>query len=424
METSNQSAVEEIGRNLQTAWGFFKHLYGRYNRDGCRESAAALTYMTLFALVPLLTLMYSVFSLVPAFGELETRINDIIFRNFMPASGVEIQEYLLQFSDKARTLSAVGAGILIVNSYLMLANIEKTFNRIWDTAGNRSGLSGFLLYWGVLSLGPLLMGTGLAMHTYLASFKMIADSVEALGMTAIFLEYLPWLLTWLAFTLLFLAVPNSKVVTRYAVVGGLVTMIVFELAKSLFGAIVANSSFQTVYGAFAIVPLFLFWVYLCWMITLGGAELVRSLETFASAYRGFRLPGLMAMVLVFWLCWERQQKGKTMTDRDILASGIEQQQWLKLRDLLLKYRYLEVTRHNHYVLTRDISQVTLWQLVAMFGENFTRTATTAAHRRLGGYHWVDRLDELIADTGSRVRDDFSLTLGELFDQIDHSKQHE
>ena len=88
----------------------------------------------------------------------------------LPSSGQEITSYLSAFSSQARKLSSVGAIILMVTSYLMLANIEKTFNHIWGTDGGRRGLSGFLLYWAVLSLGPLLLAAGVVMKTYLCRF--------------------------------------------------------------------------------------------------------------------------------------------------------------------------------------------------------------------------------------------------------------
>src|SRR5690606_34798245 len=241
MVTSDLTPSQKLRRTAFICWGFVRHLGQRYQRDGCRESAAALTYMSLFAVVPLMTLVYSVFSMVPAFQDLGSQVNSLIFRYFIPESGMEIQSYLLEFSAQARKLSAAGALILIVTSYLMLANIEKTFNRIWGNQGNRRGLSGFLLYWGILSFGPLLVGIGLAMHTYLASFRVMVDSIDTLGLMGLLLAYLPWLLTWIAFTLLFIAVPNCKVAARHAITGGLVTTILFQLAKGVFGAIVANT---------------------------------------------------------------------------------------------------------------------------------------------------------------------------------------
>ena len=418
MVTSDPGIREKIKKNFLVASSFVKHLNYRYNKDGCRESAAALTYVGLFAVVPLMTLMYSVFSMIPAFNQFQEQVNNRIFNNFIPESGAEVQNYLLEFSGKARQLSAVGALILIVTSYMMLTNIEKTFNNIWGTVGNRRGLSGFLLYWGILSFGPLLVGIGLIMHTYLMSLQVMVNGAGVIGFTALLLQYLPWVLTWIAFSLLFLAVPNCRVERRFAVIGGLVTTVLFQLAKMMFGAIVANSSFHTIYGAFALLPLFLMWIYLCWMITLSGAELVRSLETFSSSYRGFRLPGLTATVLICWLCWEHQQKGKSVTDKEILTSGIEQQHWYQLREILIKFRFIAVTKTNHYVLTRDISKVTLWQLIAMFGENFTKAPSTAAASRISDHPWVEQLDGLIKASAEQSREHFSVTLGELFSAMD------
>jgi Predicted membrane protein len=414
METSERTPVDKAKAAALLAWGFLKHLWRRYNRDGCRESAAALTYVSLFALVPMMTLVFSIFSMIPAFQELGDQVNNIIFRNFIPESGTEIQSYLMDFSNQARKLSAVGVLILIVTSYLLLANIEKTFNDIWDTPGNRKGLTSFLLYWGVLSFGPLLVGLGLAMHTYLLSLELVVDDTSSLGVSALFLNYLPWLMTWVAFTMLFIAMPNCKVVPRYAIVGGLATTIVFQLVKSGFGSIVANTSFHSVYGAFAILPLFLFWIYLCWMIVLGGAELVRSLETFKTAYRGRRLPNLTAVVLVCWQCWDKQQKGQSINDRDMILAGVDQQHWLKLRETLIQYNYLEVTRHNHYILTRDISKITLWQLINLFGENFTRLPPRGSSRHLAEYPWASRLETLAKTAQEDCSNLFSVTLSELF----------
>jgi membrane protein len=407
-------ATEKLKNAGAVAWGFVKHLAHRYLTDGCRESAAALTYMSLFALVPLLTLVYSVFSMVPAFQGLGDQVQSLIFKNFIPQSGLEVQQYLMDFSQQARKLSVVGALILVVTAYLMLTNIEKTFNRIWGTVGNRKGLSGFLLYWGILSFGPLLVGIGLMMHTYLISFQLIVDEVDALGVTALTLQYLPWLLTWMAFTLLFVAVPNTRVSFRYALVGGLLTAIMFQVAKSLFGTIVVNSNFHSVYGAFAIIPLFLFWIYLCWMIVLSGAELVRSLETFGVAYRGYRYPNLIAAIVVCWECWRRQQQGHTTSDRDINQAGINQQRWLELRAVLLRKRVLEITRNNQYVLTRDPSTLSLWEMAQFFGDHFARKPGTNASEKLTKYPWFTTLQPILDGVSAQAGGTLSITLGELF----------
>lgn len=395
---------------------FFRHLVQRYNADGCRESAAALTYMSLFAVVPLMTMMYAMFSIIPSFQGLGDDVEKLLFEYLIPQSGLEVQKYLHEFSDQARKLSMVGGLILVTTSYLMLTNIEKTFNRIWGTVGARRGMAGFLLYWGVLSLGPLLVGTGLLMHTYLLSFQIIVDEVDTLGVTAMLLEYLPWLLTWAGFTLLYLAMPNCRVVGRYAIIGGLLTAILFEFAKFLFGLVVTNSSYHTVYGAFAIVPLFLLWVYLCWMIILGGAELVRSLETFNLSTHKLPLPDLIALVLICFECLRSQNQGATTGDRDIIRLGVREQQWRKLRTILLENKVLVITSQNAYVLARDPSELTLWGLASMPGGKFTDLPDEATRFLVANFPWYEKIELIVEEAGGQARTMFGITLQELFDE--------
>ncbi|GIX30287.1 MAG: UPF0761 membrane protein [Porticoccaceae bacterium] len=408
-------ALARASAAFQRARRFAAYLWERFERDGCRQSAAALTYVSLFAVVPLLTLVYSMLSLVPAFAVFEQQVNDLIFHHLLPESGVEVRRYLLEFTAKARRLSVVGVVMLIVTSYGLLATIEGTFNRIWGVARSRRGLGGFLVYWGILSFGPLLLGVGLFLHAYLSSLEAVLGDRDALGIAAFALRYLPWLLTWVAFTLLFVAVPNARVDRRAAAVGGLVAAVLFEAARILFGAIVAHGSFHNIYGAFAMVPLFLLWLHLGWMIVLGCAELTRALETFGTV-QGYRLPMLVAAVLVCHLCWERQGRGRALGDRDVLAAGVQQEQWQRLRELLLRHRYLELTADNRYVLLRDLHRVTLWQLVGLLGENFTRRPAAATRERLAGAPWMGRLDRLLESAAARSREVLEVTLAELFEE--------
>lgn len=419
MKTSlNANVLKHSGA---TVLDFFHCLLRRYNEDGCRESAAALTYTSLFAVVPLMTLVYAMFSIIPAFQGLGEQVERLVFENLIPESGQEVQAYLREFSTQARTLSGVGAFILIVTSYLMLTNIEKTFNRIWGTVGGRRGLASFLLYWGVLSFGPLLVGAGLMMHTYLLSFQLMVDEIDMLGITALLLQYLPWLLTWAGFTLLFIAMPNCRVLFRHAVVGGLVTTVLFQVAKGAFGLIVANSSFHTVYGAFAIVPLFLLWIYLCWMIVLGGAELVRTLETYAITRKRHSMNDLTALLVVCCECLRRQALGEVISDRDAVSLGIPEEQWRRLRAPLLAQRVLVATGQNNYVFARDPAKLTVWELIGLLGANFADECPARAPVAPDTYPWYARLSNMVAQSGRDARAVFEITLQELFDETKPSQ---
>ena len=260
--------------------------------------------------------------------------------------------------------------IIFLTALLMLSNIEKTFNHIWATTGGRKGLAGFLVYWAILSLGPLLLAIGMIMSTYLMSLRLVVAEVDSLGLVALLFSYLPWLLTWLAFTLLYVAVPNCKVRVVYALFGGLITTLLFESAKALFGQLVAHSIYTNVYGAFAVIPLFLMWIYLLWVLILFGAELVRSLETFQYQGRDTPLPDLLAVLIVLWQCWHRQQRGHSLSDRSMSIVGLNVEQWRRLRDMLLGQRILEKTASGQYVMIRDADTIRLADISGWLGQAF------------------------------------------------------
>ena len=409
-----RSVVTKVNEYAAMLWHFLSYMVFRFNRDGCRQSAAALTYMSLFAIVPMLTLMYSMFSLIPAFQDAGSQVESWIFSKVLPSSGQEIAGYLREFSSQARKLSSVGAVILMITSYLMLANIEKTFNHIWSTDGGRRGLSGFLLYWAILSLGPLLLAAGVVMKTYLLSFSLMVDEVDALGIGQYLFAYLPWLLTWMALTLLFIAVPNCKVRARHAFTGGLVTTILFESAKALFGALVAYSSYTSVYGAFAVIPLFLIWIYLLWVLILIGAELVRSLETFRYEGHGNKMTDLLATVMVLWHCRKLQQQGSTLSDRYIVNVGLDAEHWKRLRNSLLHQSILEKTALGHYVLIRDLASVTLSDVAGWLGDNLLSSPQQGAEKLLSSHPWHVNYELLITKTRTTLENNFSVTVEALF----------
>jgi len=405
--------------NMKFLFAFLLYLKDRYKRDGCQESAAALTYMTLFAVVPLMTMMYSMFAIVPAFQGFGDRVEQMIFENLVPASGVEVQTYLRDFSIQARQLSALGGLILVVTSYLMLSNIEKTFNRIWQTAGGRKGLSSFLLYWGVLSFGPLLIGIGLVMHTYLLSFQLLVDEFDTFQVSASLLQYLPWLMTWAGFTLLFVAMPNCRVNFRHALLGAFVTTLFFEIAKGLFAQFVVNSSYHTIYGAFATAPVFLLWVYLCWVIVLAGAEFIRALETFSASYKPCYFPDLIALLVICVQCLDFQRRGEAIADRDMLKAGLDEHQWSRLRALLLQKKTLMSTANNRYVFTHDPAKMTLWDLNSLLDDGIFSPLSDRGGEMLEKYPWSSDLLTRLNMVNSQAGGQFSLSLQELFDAQDY-----
>ena len=415
------STVGSVPRQLAISCQFLVYALRRFLGDGCPQSAAALTYMSLFAIVPMLTLMYSMFSLVPAFQELGGQVEEFIFSKFLPSSGQEITQYLSEFSNQARKLSVAGVAIILVTALLMLSNIEKTFNHIWATTGSRKGLAGFLVYWAILSLGPLLLAVGMIMSTYLMSLRLMVTEVDSLGLVALLFSYLPWLLTWLAFTLLYVAVPNCKVRVVYAAFGGLITTLLFETAKALFGQLVAHSIYTNVYGAFAVIPLFLIWIYLLWMLILFGAELVRSLETFQYQGRDTELPDLLAVLIILWQCWRRQQKGRSLSDRSMGIIGLNVEQWRRLRNVLLGQGVLEKTASGHYVMIRDADTIRLVDISGWLGQGYGSDDQVLSEKLVKALPWIASYDGLMRENRQMTEQNMTTSLQKLFSSNNYSQ---
>ena len=396
----------------RTAVAFLRHLVLAFFETGCQKSAAALTYMTLFAIVPLMTVMYSVFSIIPAFTGVGEGLQATLFSHFVPEAGLELQAYLTDFSSQARSLSGVGVLMLVVTAYFMLTNIEKTFNYIWGVHKPRRGLSSFLLYWAVLSIGPLLLGAGLAINTYLLSLKYLLNTYDTLGISAFLFRALPFVMTSSAFTLLFVAVPNCRVPFRYGVIGGVVTAACFELLKTAFSALVANSSFQLVYGAFAVVPLFLLWVNLVWMVILAGAIFVRTLAEREYGIEGGKVTDMAAALLCLALFKKVNETGGRVSDADCYRLGLGVVHWQFLRGQFIKHQWLATTNGGHYVLCRDLRKVTLWDLAELVQLELPDLYETIA--RPPDTAWFHAYMQRREAVTSHLKEAFDVSLEDLF----------
>lgn len=343
-------------------FGFVGLMVHQYRVTACQKSAASLTYVTLFATVPMLTVTFSMFSLIPAFQNLGDELQIVLFQHFLPNSEQDLGKYLQSFSEQARQLTAFGFAFLLVSAYLMLKNIEQNFNAIWGVPQGRRGVANFLLYWAILSLGPLLLGVALAMSTYLASFRLLVGTYDSLGVIEWVLQFAPWVLTWAAFTLLFVAVPNCKVRVRHAMVGGFVTTLGFQGLKAAFSWIVSHSSFSLVYGAFAALPLFLLWVNLIWTVVLSGAIFVHTINAHQIGLRDRNYPDLVAALLVLWRCYYASKSGASVPERMLLQQGLAADQWQRIRDALVRHRVITANYQGNYLLSQNLDLLSLQQL--------------------------------------------------------------
>lgn len=328
-------------------------------------NASALTYTTLFAVVPMMTVTYAMLSAIPSFSGVGEQLQAWIFENFVPSTGTAVKDYLAEFSQQARSLTAVGIAALAVTSIMMIKNIEAAFNRIWRIQQQRKGVSSFLLYWAVLSLGPLLVGLGLVISSYIASLSIINSATELVGRAKL-LSLIPMFMSAAAFTLIYIAVPNCRVPFRSAVVGGVVVAILFEMAKRGFALFVTQfPSYQLIYGAFAAFPLFLLWIYVSWVIILMGCELTRLLSIRSQALKSNAdTPHLYLIIAVLEQLWQASQRGDVVSDKLLFKSipDLTQSRWDDYQQLLMQQKLIVRTEQSDYALSKDLSTVSLYEL--------------------------------------------------------------
>ena len=241
--------------------------------DRCQMIAGALTLQTLFALVPGLTMAYLSLSTFETSLALSRSMENVIFSYVVPESVAKAQEYLRQFSDQAQTLSIPSAVLLGITAILMLNTIEQTFNQIWRVTAPRTGLRRLAVYIALLTLGPLLLVLGLSITIYVFSLPYLSN----LAGSQWGLWILPFLTSAAMYTLAYWVIPNALVNWRHALLGGLGVAVIFEVARFGFALVMTYSDMAVVYGAFAVLPGLLLWIYISWLIILAGAELVAEI---------------------------------------------------------------------------------------------------------------------------------------------------
>ncbi len=347
---------------------FARFVWQRFVDDKCFETAGALSYTTLFALVPLTVAVFSILTSLPVFTGWRDTLTDFVFRNFVPAAGDAVQKYVLEFAGNASKLTGIGIFILLLSALMMMSSIEERFNRIWRVTTRRSTVSRFMMYWAALTLGPILIVAGLTLTSYLAALPLLGAVSSGVELKRHLLGALPFAVSVAGLFALYALVPNRRVSKRAAATGALLAAILFEIAKWAFASYVRSvPSYREIYGALSVVPIFLVWIYLSWAIVLLGASISASLGAFDYRPREARLPegaefiGLMHLLGHFVAA---QRAGGTLNERGLL----ERETFIS-DDLLQRYLgdlhdagMIRRTDDDDWVMMRSLDSATLMEI--------------------------------------------------------------
>ncbi|MCW5588721.1 MAG: YihY family inner membrane protein [Legionellales bacterium] len=344
---------------------FLQIIIKRFFSEGYYEQAAVLTVTSLLAIVPLMSVTVTILASFPVFQHVATQIQQFIFSHFLVNSGQLIVSYLQNFMNQAAKLSVSGLLFLMVTALLMIRSLEKSFNLIWKVRQKRQGLSAFLVYWAMLTLTPILLGASFVVSSYVLSLPLLQGTANKMAHATLILNLSAIFITTLAFYILYSVIPNTKVPLKAGLVGAAIAAVCFELAKKTFTVYILHfSSYQMIYGALATIPIFFLWVYLSWIIILFGVLLTHSISQ-RNVYRAPQEGSAFIQALTYLnLFWQAQRQGQALSLFELLKSytgdyPIAPEDHIKV---LLKARYLHVVDRDHYILSRDLSAINLYQL--------------------------------------------------------------
>ncbi len=244
----------------------------RFREDRLSLTASSLTFTTMIALVPFFTVALAIFTAFPMFSKVQGALQGWLVQSLVPdAIARQVLGYLTQFAGKASRLGTAGLAALFVSAFALILTIDKTLNNIWRVRRPRPLARRVLIYWTVMTLGPLLLGASLSISSYVISASRGLVGVMP-GSIRIALDLAEFLLLSAGLAALYRYVPHTHVRRRHAWAGAVFAAAGIELAKKLvtlyFGVV---PTYSMVYGVFATLPILLVWIYVAWLVVLLGA---------------------------------------------------------------------------------------------------------------------------------------------------------
>jgi membrane protein len=268
----------------------WSHCARLLNKNRAGQQAAALAYHTIFGIVPLAIVVLLIFQSFPAYSDIAEQVKTIIYEQLnlvtlqisdpaKPEGKILFTEHLDGIVERVFAglseggIAIVSVVIIIWAALGLLLTTERSFNNIWHVGRGRNFLHRIINYWALLTLGPLLLGVGIYVTTIAARYRIVGQFQETVlahfGPVAV-----SYVLSVVAFFLLYFVLPNTKVKAGAAIWGAAVAALVWILAKWAFGLYVTKFiPYGKIYGVLGLIPLTVFWIYITWLIVLFGLQL-------------------------------------------------------------------------------------------------------------------------------------------------------
>lgn len=381
----------------------------RFDADHCMQIASSLTFTTLLAIVPIITVALTLISAFPVFRELMAHIEQFLLQNMLPESAESVAAYTQQFTENAARLTAVGLVFLFVTAMIVLMTIDRAFNQIWRVPRPRTPVQRVFIYWALLTVGPILIGASLSLTSWVVSLSLglVKDVPYA---ALVLLKIVPILLTGFAFALLYITLPNRRVLVRDALSGGFLAAFAFEAMKHGFAVYITHfPTYKLVYGAFASVPIFLLWVYLSWLVVLFGAVSAAVMPEWRErASQVEPVPGAQFLdaLQILRVLWDAHRAGEIVTVfrlHGIVKLPLDRIE--AVLDAMSAAHWVGRVAHG-WALIRDAAEVSVADVYHLF---VFRSGAKLPARQSG-----QELDQLALALAGSIEESLALSLEELF----------
>ena len=379
---------------------FARFLWKRFLDDRLFQAAGALAFTTAFSIVPLSMVVFGILSAFPFYEDWSSKLSEYIFSNFVPSSAWTVRQRLFELTANAGKLTVVGVVALVISLLITLTSIEATFNRIWRVPTARLQLGRLMMYWTVMSFGGLLAAASLAVSARFFALSMF-QTTPGQALETGMLRIAPLLIEFVAIVVIYRVVPHRTIRWRHAAIGAVPAVLMIEAVKIAAGSYLGSfGTYEKLYGAIAVVPIFLGWIYFSWVAVLLGASLASSLSAFRYQPASQRLPpgyeihGLLRLIGRFDEA-RRSGRGLHLDDlrerEPILTDALVQQMLGKLQSIGLIAR----AESGEWLLARDLDGLTLGELYEACQLRIpTAEAWVPAHDDALGRASLDALDTL------------------------------
>ena len=394
---------------------FARFIGARMKDDQVNRVAASLSYTSTLALVPALALALAILAAFPAFSGVRESVQDLVLNSFVPDTGMRMEETLEGFISAAGQLTTIGIAGLIVTSVLLLLTIEAAFNRIFRVARPRPMLARLVVFWTVITIGPLLVGLSFSLSGYFVTIRTLLGGEEPGTLTVLLGTAMPTLLTAFAFALIYMAVPNKRVRLADALIGGVIAALLFALLRYGFSSFVAGMpTYQAIYGAVAAVPVFLVWLFLSWNVILIGAVIAAALPDWRrSEHERLTGPGgrLAMAVDILGALYETAGEGGGLTQRALRqAVEVREAALIPVLDELRDGGFVSIGEDNFWRLGRDLSRTAIAELVHVLGYGVPITPDL-----IGRSQSISRLSTVLAQAQTTEKQTLGQPVASLFE---------